>query len=150
MDEAFWKFYPVAGYKIERYAFPNIDVFWFRMNSTHVWIKHRSLIIHYYRMRDIFPTYRRPFNSLMLPAPCNTKLVLAKTYKDLNKCLSSYWNHRYEQRRRTIKVPCSQLYVVQPFVRRSEWSVNSSTLITESLILNNVVLSNWTYKPLRC
>lgn len=147
VEEGFWNFYPVAGHKRRHYVFPNIDVYWFRRNSTHVWITHRSLRIDYYQIYDIFPTYRRPFNSLMLPAPCNTPLVLSKTYDDLNKCVSSYFSR---QQRGPITVPCSQLYPVQPFVSRSEWSADGSNFITESLIFNNVVLSNWTYKRFQC
>jgi len=147
----FWKIYPVAGAKIRGYPykFPSVDIFWFKMdNATHLSLLRYPHTL--FKVSDIFPTYRRPFNSLMLPAPCNTSLVLAKAIDNPSRCVSNYWNHmaeKYRPQSEILSVPCNQLHSLYPFVSRS--SDNDDT-VTESLVFNDTVLNRWTYKRLQC
>jgi hypothetical protein len=119
------------GQKIGRYYNPSIDMFFFNRNATYFrksdpddpWMGPE---IH--KIDEIFPLHRRPFGTLMLPAPRDTLKMLLEDYGTTSKCGGS-----------NPKQPdCKQLEPYLAFVHR-KWD-NETGLMKESLVLNKTVL----------
>lgn len=71
----------------------------------------------------VFCRQRRPFESMQLPAPCETEKMLKMQYTNLDVCKSKNHNHRHEVAYPSFmrySLPCSSLKQKFPFVERTE------------------------------
>jgi hypothetical protein len=141
-----WKFQPLWDDVVatsDGYRWPNIDIFFYAEDATHVW--NSWVESDRWAKKIVFPLRRRPYEGLMLRAPCNTEAVLATTY-DIFRCFPLYYDHFHDTSLRTRPtVLCRELYHIFPFVRQRKVSVGQNlTLVTETLMRGNETLSQVT------
>jgi phosphorylcholine metabolism protein LicD len=92
-----------------------------------------------YNKTVVFPLGRRPFEGMTLRAPRNTAAFLAQNY-NMDTCFSNRYSHLRERvNRKLMKVPCSRLWHIYPFVVRSRTRDGRRTL--ESLTINNITIN---------
>lgn len=139
MPDFFWKLFSVTAYQIKGFSWcwPFIDIFFYAENTTHIWnisptYKKRFV----FPKNNVFPIRKRPYMGLLLPAPHNTKAVLARTY-DISFCQTGSWSHHLEINLKVQMVPCYLLYSAYPFVWRK--FVNGGC--NETLVHNGRVIS---------
>ncbi|ESP05586.1 hypothetical protein LOTGIDRAFT_152443 [Lottia gigantea] len=115
-----WKFYSIQSRPVHkiRWSWPFLDISFYNENSSHIWDFDSQYSKKFmYLKNDIFPLTRRPFMSMLLPAPRNTSAVL-KNYKP-EICKSMKYNHRYERPVQfTSQMNCEKLRNMFPFVIR--------------------------------
>ena len=141
-----WKFYPRYGGRrvpFRPFRWPFVDLLFFVENSTHVWNGSPNLPTERWPRRFVFPLRRRPFDNLLLPAPCDTEAVLAVNF-DVDECHNRAFSHIYDlpMFQSAIAVPCSALTARYPFVlsrRRLNASADDGrpTAVSETLSLGN-------------
>ena len=119
------------------WKWPFIDIFWFKKNTTHVYIPWGD---RNYNVTDVFPLTERPFAGLKLKSPCNTALYLNNYYKDWTDCARPGWNHRYESHTglEWKQVKCNDLEGYYPMVERKR--IKNDTVL-EYLRYNNQIVS---------
>lgn len=139
-DASPWKFYSKKynTFVHRPFSWPYLDLFFFEENDTHIWDE----IPKYGKFftipkTDVFPTVKRPFGHLYLPAPCNIELVLNRVFQ-IDVCRSNSFNHRTElpvwnSGKKTVD--CSILYNKFPFVRRT---------VTEHGVNETLMIGDWT------
>ncbi|KAI0221225.1 hypothetical protein LSAT2_027376 [Lamellibrachia satsuma] len=121
-----WKFYKADGYKYphRQHRWPFVDLTFFRSNDTHVYHDYKGLTpVFNFKKTLVFPLKRRPFESMQLPAPCETEKMLKMQYTNLDVCKSKNHNHRHEVAYPSFmrySLPCSSLKQKFPFVERTE------------------------------
>ena len=122
-QERAWKVYPRDTgrhvYKISKYPhhWPFLDIFFFKGNSSHIYCDMSDS--NYTVARScVFPLIRRPFGDMMLPAPCNPLKFLQEF--DVQKCITTAWDHRLEIRVPRFKISCSKLKDYIPWVSRTD------------------------------
>jgi hypothetical protein len=142
-----WKFHPLQ-YGIDTpskmFRWPFVDIFFYANNATHVW--NSWLKRECWPKKYVFPLRRRPYEGLMLPAPCDTGAVLAVSY-NVTQCMTQEYDHFQDSHlRRIVTVPCRKLYDIFSFVRqRQVVSVGQTPpLVTETLMLCDRTLSQIT------
>lgn len=116
-----WKFYmkTASGFADKPFKFPNVDIFFYNEDETHIWALTRGLKHDLvYLKSDIFPLQLRPFENLIVPVPCNLDLVVHKSHnKDV--CVTPEYNHKNNENfyfSGTTSVHCKLLYDLYPFV----------------------------------
>lgn len=117
-----WKFFSTKGkgYLHKAFAWPYMDIFFYRENRTHIWDEISKYAIGGFTKRKewIFPLQRRPFGHLNLYAPCNVEKSLENTFV-AEVCQSPHFNHWIELPAFSFSkktVPCSKLANHFPFV----------------------------------
>lgn len=137
-DPVRYKFYARFGSPIadRQWRWPFVDICFFGDNGTHVYDVdpfYRGSFV--YRREDVFPLVRRPLDSLLLPAPRNTRAVVETNY-DPSVCSTITWSHRREaavgedDRRAVV---CARLHNVYPFVFRGGGGGGGGAASKESL-----------------
>ena len=120
-----WKLYRSDGRSIlyplyRRHKFPNVDVFFFRENRTHIWNESPDFESSECWIKSIvFPLSKRPFGALMVPAPCDTRAFLDANF-DVAICEARSYSHYFDVHMLSTpkRVACDQLRHIFPFVRR--------------------------------
>jgi len=147
MDSPFhWNFYPRYDGRwvpFRPFRWPFVDLLFFVENATHVWNGSPYLPDERWPRRFIFPLRPRPFDNLLLPAPCDTAAVLAVNF-DISQCRSRDRSHVYDlpMIQSALTVPCSVLTARYPFVL-SRHHLNGTandgqpTAVSETLLLGN-------------
>lgn len=133
----FYRDSPFAGSR--SWKWPFIDVKYYLENRTHVWtLDKRSKWVP----RSIFyPLHLRPFASMWLPAPRDTRSFLRNKYGRF-RCRSSRWNHRIESRQTPKKVRCWRLHSYYPFVWRDQSPAGViESLMQDSRVIHSVVVA---------
>ena len=103
------------------WAWPFVDVKFYKQNSTHVWNYDYHNILAA-QSDDFYPLVRRPFASMWLPTPRDTQKFLLAKFTNFS-CTTSTWNHISD--RRTSKAEkiggtsCLNLANSYPYVVRS-------------------------------
>ncbi|GFR59028.1 lipopolysaccharide cholinephosphotransferase licD [Elysia marginata] len=115
----YWKLYHKDGETIPgvNWKWPFLDIFFYNQNLTHIWDMSPQYYYFIFPKSAIFPLRRRPFMSLYLFAPNDSKTVLSRGY-NISMCDSGTYVHRWERKIRETRVPCSRLYGAFPFVKR--------------------------------
>ena len=103
----------------QNWRWPFIDIKYYMENDSHIWNLDSKRRTYYIRRSDFYPLHLRPFASLWLPAPHNTRNFLISKYRRFH-CRSSIWNHRKEVKQRSRKVRCWRLSRYYPFVWRDK------------------------------
>ena len=106
------------------WRWPFIDIFFLKQNATHAWTLDSDRFTFYFRLSDIYPLHLRPFMSMWVPAPRDTKLFLQKKYKTF-VCRSHVWDHIHERGKIPTTRPCQQLESVYPYVERRHFATGS-------------------------
>lgn len=135
-----YKFFNENATKISGrpWKWPNIDLFFFIDNGTHIYDP-VCKDLYVYERSDIFPVSQRLFGPLVIKAPRNTKKVLSQNY-DVDVCKTGSYNHRFDKGNEYITVVnCSHLHRFYPFVQRGD---NSKT---EKLFFNGKIVSQFSY-----
>lgn len=100
----------------------------------------------------IFPLRRRPFDGLLLPAPCNPPAALGVYYRP-DECVAPAYSHYCERSiASSVTAPCSSLRSRVPLVERRTLAVPDSggsddvtrTAVVEILVLGNRTVGEWT------
>ncbi|CAG5115601.1 unnamed protein product, partial [Candidula unifasciata] len=115
-----WKFYmkSAKAFPDKPFKFPNIDIFFYEEDDTHIWALTRGLKHDLvYLKSDVFPLQIRPFENLMVPVPCNLDIVVHKSHnKDM--CVTPEYNHKTNENFYFMggtSVHCKLLYDLYPF-----------------------------------
>ena len=144
-----FKFYPRNGYRIgdKTYTWPFIDVKYYEENSTHVWTRELPEEMVVWRRDTLYPLHYRPFGSVWLPSPRDTRSTLLTKYKTLG-CRTHYWDHineifAEEQR----EVDCSKLQSFYPFVYRMPANGHGiiETLMVDRNVIHTVIVNEPTH-----
>ncbi|XP_064622302.1 uncharacterized protein RP688-like [Lineus longissimus] len=105
--------------KGKKWGWPFVDVTFFGHNSTHLWDMNSFWISIKYKLTDVFPLHKRPFESLMVNSPHNTLSVLYKVFGKTDTCSSWIYSHKVETAANLVTyVKCETLKDVYPFVHR--------------------------------
>ena len=134
-----FKFYPRNGYRIgnKTYTWPFIDVKYYEENSTHVWTRELPEEMVVWRRDTLYPLHYRPFGSVWLPSPRDTRSTLLTKYKTLG-CRTHSWDHINEIfAAKQRKVVCSKLQSFYPFVYRMP--ANGHGIIETLMVGRNVI-----------
>ena len=118
-----WKFYAGGGTPIPslNWSYPFIDISFYKESSYYIFDNDRGYTKYKYPKHQVFPLVKRRFETFTLFAPKDTGKVIAKTYGNVNTCVSTNYNHQLEQRVKQQKsIPCKELYVFHPFVFRTK------------------------------
>ncbi|XP_029656919.2 uncharacterized protein LOC115230955 isoform X1 [Octopus sinensis] len=135
-----WKFFykNLKTLKWKQFRWPYIDIFYFEENATHIWDELPPHRTRYYKKSIIFPLHDRKFQSIKLPTPCAIDKFVGEPA--LKNCLSSSFSHRMERfvpAKFHLKVPCSKLYHLHPFVFRTK---HNETHYKEELKQNETLI----------
>ena len=99
------------------WKWPYVDIKYYTNNGTHITnIDFESEIFHV-PVPLFYPLVMRPFGTVWLPAPKNTRAYLRAKYKRFT-CSSSHWNHKLERKKHAKRVNCNNLVKFYPFVWR--------------------------------
>lgn len=132
---------PATG---KEFRFPTIDVIFYTLNATHVWLEPRKMWWYYvWPISAVFPLHLRPFDRYWVPAPCNTRSYLISEYGDprvIGKCTSPRELRRNNIRVNRASVPCRTLRWV-PLVKRQR---DGNGSVVESLTRGNTALQQHT------
>jgi hypothetical protein len=111
-----------------RWRWPFVDIFFYNENATHIWdTKEWLKDADVYKKSDVFPLTKRPFESLWLSAPKDTKAVLDVNF-NISDCVSADMSHKTEVRySKTRRIACHQLNIQYPFVTRKWLKDNNAT-----------------------
>ena len=137
-NNSFWKFYNNNSAKAGQrgYKWPFLDIFFFMENGTHVNNVNYIKQCYCHPKSDILPLENGIFENLILPVPRNMEAYLNKRYNMRGQCTSTLWSHRTESRRKSLRIPCQDLFGVYPFVHK--FQVGDTTF--EELRLGSKVL----------
>lgn len=114
-----FKFYSQSGHKAGSFSWrwPFVDIKYYQNNGSHISnIDFPSEVFHVPRQL-FYPLTMRPFGTLWLPSPRDTRSYLKAKYKQF-VCQSGAWNHRLERRKNIRIVNCRRLSLYYPFVWR--------------------------------
>ena len=135
-----WKFYKnsLTGFAFQKFKWPYMDIFFFEEDEFDIWDEVGRFSEDYrWSKKDLFPLARRPFEDMMLQAPCNTEGILTHNYK-VDLCRSRQFSHMMEMPMFTFStkdIPCSKLSHMFPFVQRT---------YTEDSVNETLILGDWT------
>lgn len=117
------------------WKWPYIDVKYYVNNGSHITnIDFQREVFHV--PTDLFyPIVMRPFGTLWLPAPKNSRAYLRAKYNNFT-CRSSPWNHKMERRRQIKAINCKKLTKFYPFV----WRYRFDGGVLETLKIGHHVL----------
>lgn len=108
-----------------KWNWPYLDVFVYMENETHVWPltgKNGSFPESAVNKDYFYPLSLRPFGTLWLPAPRDTRYALSTTYSfDFEKeCPTNYWIHRQEKNNKAnrVKINYETVREYYPLVNR--------------------------------
>jgi hypothetical protein len=143
-----WKFYSnhLSTFIHRPFKWPYIDIFFFREDVTHIWDEVPRFSDDYkFRKDQVFPLTKRPFEDMMLPAPCDPHGVLKNNY-DITVCRSRSFSHMMEMPMFSFKtkdVPCTRLLTYFPFVYRTfiDGVMNESLRIADWTLQTHVLPS---------
>jgi len=117
------KFFSQYSRRLGRYPWnwPYVDIHFFKENSTHIWDSSEEFHTFSYPKSIVFPLHRRPLGGLRLNAPRDSLANLKATYRG-KECVSLDYSHELERVEplRGIRIPCSLLKEIYPFVYRSK------------------------------
>ena len=113
-----FKFYRNDSPKAGNYTWnwPFVDICYYTENATHVWNLPDNYQI-WIKRSDFYPLHLRPFGSLWLPAPHNTRTVLLARFPKF-ECKTSHRLHQYEIVVKYKSAKCNSLIKYYPFVWR--------------------------------
>ncbi|KAH9500859.1 hypothetical protein Btru_073170 [Bulinus truncatus] len=139
-----WKLFPASAEPLKGlpWKWPYLDIFFYQENSTHIWDVCASYITQFsFKKSAVFPLRRRPFLGLNLSAPKDPKAVIENNY-NIADCESSTLIHRWEIVKNPVRVPCSSLHAIHPFVTRTFMNGGcNETLVHQGKITN--VFFDW-------
>jgi hypothetical protein len=119
------------------WKWPYLDVQFFAKNATHLWDVAPEFNNIKYKVADIFPFHKRPFESLWVNAPINSLNVLKGTFgSDLNDCETWWYSHKDEKSSGQLHASCEKFKNLIPFVHRR--SLNGK--MEEMLMIGDKVL----------
>ncbi|XP_036355771.1 uncharacterized protein LOC115230955 isoform X2 [Octopus sinensis] len=135
-----WKFFykNLKTLKQKPFRWPYIDIFYFEENATHIWDELPPHRTRYHKKSIIFPLYDRKFQSIKLPTPCAIDKFVGESA--IKNCQSSSYSHRMEgsvPAKFHMKVLCSKLYHLHPFVFRTK---HNETHYKEELKQNETLI----------
>jgi len=147
-----WKFYAASAVARslmpKAYRWPFVDVFFYHENTSHIWDMERE-----YREAGFvwpkgitFPLKKRPFGSILAPAPCNSIEFVTTNYPgaETAQCAAPSFNHRLDVHRFPWRagnvIPCTHLWNLFPFVFRNETADGS--------VIESLRIGNWTLQTL--
>ena len=116
------------------FSYPFVDMYFYLSNDTHIWDGepdpfHAHVKSHVsHRKCDVFPLTRRPFEDLMLPAPCDTQKYLSTLFNP-GECVSRWYFHQWNfpiPQFMTSVEPCERLYDHFSFARRKVFKNRTS------------------------
>ncbi|XP_064619819.1 lipopolysaccharide cholinephosphotransferase LicD-like [Lineus longissimus] len=113
--------------RLGRWRWPFVDIFFYTENATHIWdTKEWLKDFDIYKKVDVFPLRKRPYENLWLYAPKDTQAVLDVNF-NTSDCVTNDMSHKTQMAfSRTKRIPCLQLNMQYPFVRR-EHHKNATT-----------------------
>ena len=95
-------------------VFPFIDIFFYAENDRYIWATENYLLESLmFRRSDVFPLVLAPFESLLVPTPRHTEVILRKSF-DIETCFTGGSHRKKVPRRKTFQVPCSELDYLYP------------------------------------
>jgi len=147
-----WKFYSasatVRNFRLKPYRWPYVDIFFYHDNSTHIWDiepeYHDAGFV--WPKNVIFPLKKRPFGSVVAPAPCNSVEFVETNYPGAGSthCAAPSFNHRRDIHHLSLRsgriIPCAALWNMFPFVFRSRTADDS--------VIESLRIGNWTLQTL--
>lgn len=119
----------------QTWNWPYIDVKYYMENSTHIWNLDMPKRVQFRERSTFYPLHLRPFASLWLPAPRDTRNYLINKYGRF-RCRNSVWNHEKEVKQKQKKVRCWRLSRYYPFV----WREKLEGGVLEVLKLDNKII----------
>jgi hypothetical protein len=120
------------------WKWPYIDVVFFQNNATHIWDKAEEFSETKYKMTDVFPLHKRPFENMWFNAPHNIVNMYMLYFEKPEWCTTWWYAHKYEKSGKMIGFNCSELAPYFPFVHRD--IVNGT--MRETLRLNDIVVNS--------
>ena len=100
------------------WRFPFVDIMFYDENVTHMWPIDTHEHVKYHLRQNVYPLHSRPFSSLLLPAPNDTRAFLKEKF-DKFTCKNSFWNHAQEKFQKQKSANCYSLAEVYPYVLRN-------------------------------
>ena len=139
-----WKVYPRRHGRpvpFKPFRWPFVDLLFFRENTTHIWNDSPWFRDECWPRSAVFPLRLRPFDGFLIPAPCDTQLVLAINF-NTTECASPSWIHFHMLPMWSTTVPCAALAHRYPMVIRRSTADNNGLRqkVAESLMLGNRTL----------
>ncbi|CAI9719314.1 Hypothetical predicted protein [Octopus vulgaris] len=137
-ESGHWKFYYTKMNNLLDYhhRWPFLDMFFFLENKTHIWDEElNSAKTFTFLKKKLYPLRKRPFNHLMVNAPCNIEFCM--NGYDPEECVASSYLHKKEKPLPVFKwvtVPCKDLITSYAFVQHKQLKDGSWN---ETLVLNN-------------
>ena len=108
---------------------PLLDIFFYKQNATHVWdTDSRFTGSSTFPKESVFPLVRRPYETFLLPSPCNPHDILMHHYLP-EHCATRKHSHSYDIPIPSFMIkqaPCHLLYETFPFVQRTDWKNGTS------------------------
>jgi hypothetical protein len=102
-----------------KWGWPFIDVTFFAHNDIHLWDTNPYWSSLKYKLTDVFPLHKRPFEGLLVNSPHNTLSVLYKPYGPTDECSTWPYSHKSESVAiRKMNVKCETMKNMYPFVHR--------------------------------
>ena len=121
------------------WKWPYVDVHFFKENATHIMDHSRDFHTYKYPKAITFPLHKRPLGHLYLPAPFDSYATLKATYRDLHKCSTYHYSHKYEMANHVaLHLPCDKLKNKFSFVHRTV----AKGGVLETLMMNERVLDS--------
>ena len=123
----------------KKWNWPFIDIFFFKVNKTHIYDATFSKPARFDPIGEILPLDYTIFETLIMPVPRNMEAYLNRKYYMRNPCLSNPYHHKREAapRKRPTRIPCDMLFNVYPLVYRHK---KNGRFSYEELRLGNKVL----------
>ena len=104
-----WKFYNNNFARAGQFEhkWPFIDIYFFEDNGTHINDVTPNWRNKYFDPKsDILPLEEGIFEGMVFPVPRNMEGYLKRRYKMDGECESTWWNHKNESMRKSVRIPC--------------------------------------------
>ncbi|KAK7495997.1 hypothetical protein BaRGS_00012698 [Batillaria attramentaria] len=131
-----WKFYmsTLPKFKDRKFKWPNLDLFWFTEDDTHVWSFTKGFFEYLLMDKShLLPLTYVPWERWLLPLPACWHRFM-QTRFSLSLCRSIENSHKSDRavpNSDRVVVPCSDLYPFFPFVFR--WTESATDNIVETV-----------------
>ena len=142
VKDGWWEYHKFKFFYANREKFPGydhswpfIDVVFYKEDDTTIWSVEKWPWNFSTKKEYFYPTHRRPFGNLWLPAPRDTRSFLRSKFSNF-RCASHTWNHTQEKPQTAVDFPCHELIDYYPYVLHSD--TTSGTL--ERLVYRESVL----------
>ena len=123
------------------WRWPFLDIMFMKENSTHIWtLENRPM---YFKLEEYYPLHVRPFMSMWLPTPHDSRLYLKKKYTTF-KCQSHGWDHVAESGKKVEHKECSSFNDIYPRVIRTK---HKDGTLEQLKLKESVLYSAYVHEP---